>query len=130
MSRSFRKTRGFTLLEVLIAFTILALGLTALLQAFSAGLAGVTRAQAHVQVVLAARSLLDQAGPLIPLDPGVTQGETEDGLVWELSIQPTMPDAGAGPELLPVETLSVSATVAGAWGARATLSTLRLRERE
>ena len=48
------RARGFTLIEILVAFTILAVAMVALVQAFSSGLRGLGSAEASA-VALACR---------------------------------------------------------------------------
>lgn len=80
--------RGFTLLEVIIAFAVLALALTLLLGTLS-GSAREVRASADAgRAAMHAQSLLDQVGVGEALRPGSRDGEFEDGRYrWNLSIE-------------------------------------------
>ena len=63
-SREYRRSRGgFTLLEVLIAFAILAVAMTALMQAFSQGLRGLEVAEDYATAIMLARSKMAEVGP-------------------------------------------------------------------
>ena len=83
-----RAKAGFTLLEVLIAFAILALSLGAILQAFGTGLVAITRAESHATAALQARSLLAEVGSSRPLEPGESVGDFDDGTLWTVTIEP------------------------------------------
>lgn len=76
---------GFTLLEVLVAFAILAVALTAVLQAFGGGLESVRRADAAALSLAKARSLLERVGAELAIAPGVLNGG-EEGAGWSISI--------------------------------------------
>ena len=78
--------RGFTLLEVLIAFAILALALGGLLQAFSAGFRGLERAEDYSTATLHARSKLAEVGPIIAVEENELLGEFENGFAWRVTI--------------------------------------------
>lgn len=81
-----RGRRGFTLLEALIAFTILAVALAALLRAFGAGIGGLTRAEAYGTAALHARSKLEEVGSVLPIEPGSREGGFDDGYRWRVDI--------------------------------------------
>ena len=53
---------GFSLLEVLVAFSILALALGVLLQSFSTGMRGVTQSGLYSRATLLAESIFARAG--------------------------------------------------------------------
>ena len=74
-----RTARGFTLLEVLVSFVILAAASALLLGMLSGGLRQVTRARSDTEASLYAQSTLDQLGIDAPLEPGVQEGEYGDG---------------------------------------------------
>ncbi len=79
--------RGFTLLEALVAFAIMAIAFTALLQAFGTGLGGLDRAERHALAALQARSKLAEVGVLIPLEAGRSEGELPEGGRWSVEIE-------------------------------------------
>lgn len=85
-----RKARvaGFTLLEVLIAFAILAISLAVLMQTFSHGINATRVAEEHAAAVMLARSVMDEVGRSIPLEEGEHEGDWESGLSWHLDIHP------------------------------------------
>ncbi len=91
-----RRARGFTLLEVIIAFALLGLALTLLLGSLSGGARQVREAELRTRAVLHAQSLLAEAGVAAPLQAGRQQGEWEQGRYhWELQVQPWVePRAG------------------------------------
>jgi general secretion pathway protein I len=93
-----RKAAGFTLVEVLIAFTILALALSALFGSFSSGLSAGLRAEDQSYLTLSGRSILSQVGASVDLAPGETSGELPDGTPWTLTVE----------EIQPLEQLLVS----------------------
>ena len=65
--------RGFTLLEVLVAFSIAAMMLVALLQAFTDGLDSVARSESQGTALILAESTLDAAGGAEPLRDGANR---------------------------------------------------------
>ena len=136
-----RREGGFTLLEVMIAFVILAVALGLLLGMLSRGLRQVAQAGNETEASLHAPSLLDTLGTLEPIAPGVRDGDFAKGRYrWRLQVdqaedpappppppegQP-QPTEGAGAPVLYRVVLDVE------WGARAPaqhlrFSTLRLR---
>lgn len=88
---------GFTLLEVMVAFVILAIALGLLLGMLSRGLHQVTQAQAETQATLYGQSLLDTVGTLELLEPGLKEGEFDHGRYrWRLQVEPA-PDPAPPP---------------------------------
>lgn len=81
-----KRNSGFTLIEVLIAFTILAIVLGVVFRALSSGLGHERTADLATARVLEARSILDRVGLDIPLEPGATSGELTNGEEWALEI--------------------------------------------
>lgn len=94
-----RQARGFTLLEVIVAFALLGLALTLLLGSLSGGARQVREAELRTRAVLHAQSLLAAAGVEAPLQAGSQQGEWEQGRYqWQLQVQPWVePRAGTVP---------------------------------
>ena len=129
--------RGFSLLEVLVAFTILALSLGVLMQIFSGSLrnADVTRDQA--QAVALAQSLLASAGVEATLVPGERTGVLDDKFRWLLRVSPFVQEPRPGEteavrSPLPLDLWEVAVRVA--WGGDSrlperalTLTTLRVQ---
>jgi len=108
---SMKRQRGYTLLEVIVAFALLALALTLLLGTLSGGVRqvraadDVTRASLHAQSLLAG---LDMDGPLHPQQ---REGSFEQGRYrWRLEIQPWLdprppqaPPLAGAPRLLQLD---------------------------
>jgi general secretion pathway protein I len=80
-------SRGFTLVEILIAFAILAVALTGLLRAFSGSLHATAKAEHYAAAVLSARSILERVGSEIPMQDGMQSGRTEDGTEWSIRMR-------------------------------------------
>ena len=79
--------RGFTLVEVVVAFALLAFALTLLLGAMTRASALVGRAESAGRAALHAQSLLHQAGVGEPLVPGTFEGTFEQGRFrWSLQV--------------------------------------------
>lgn len=92
-----RRARGFTLLEVIVAFALLGLALTLLLGSLSGGARQVREAELRSRAVLHAQSLLAAAGVEEPLRVGSRQGQWEDGRYqWQLQVQPYSEPRGDG----------------------------------
>jgi len=96
--------RGFSLLEVLVAFAILAVSLGVLLGIFSRATSATLASAQYTQAATLAESLLTLAGHEIVLEEGTVSGETESGFSWEL----TLFELDLSDEF-PTATLSVSA---------------------
>ena len=83
-----RRQGGFTLVEILVAFTILALVLLAAFGGTSTSLLLEHRAEFSRKASLLARSKLEQLGLSEPIKVGATAGTGEGGLTWRLSVTP------------------------------------------
>jgi general secretion pathway protein I len=104
MSR--RHARGFTLLEVMLAFVLLAGSLGLLMGMLSGGLKQVRDAGRDTEATLHAQSLLDALGTLEPIVPGHREGTLEDGRYrWAMEVETFDDPAPAPPEAQPVAPL-------------------------
>ena len=84
----YKSARGFSLLEVLVAFVILALVLGTLMEIFSGGLRNVGLAGEYQRAVLLGQSKLAAVGIELPLTEGESQGEFDPTYRWQISIKP------------------------------------------
>jgi len=83
------KQSGYTLIEVVVAFALLALAMTLLLGTLSGAAKQVRWSADAGRAALHAQSLLDQTGVGEALQPGRREGEFEEGRYrWSLDIQP------------------------------------------
>lgn len=119
-----RRNDGFTLVEVLVAFAILALTLAVVFRSISTGLASEQAATSATTNVLVGRSVLERIGSEIPLEPGSAEGSAAGGGHWVLTLIPVGGDGAdpAGSAVL----LRVDLTVTGADGRTLRLTTLKL----
>ena len=84
-----RAQTGFTLLEVVVAFVVLALILATVFQIFSAGLGRAGDLDEQSRALVLAQSTLAAAGVEDQLYEGETQGESGDRRYrWVLSVRP------------------------------------------
>lgn len=84
-----RRERGYSLIEVIVAFALLALALTLLLGTLSGATRQVRWSGDAGRAALHAQSLLDQVGVGEPLRPGQRDGEFDDGRYrWTLAVTP------------------------------------------
>jgi len=116
---------GFTLLEVLVAFVILTLVVTACLQVYSRSAEAEVRARWSERAHTLLRDRL-AAFETVGLRPGQSQqGETGDGLKWSVSAsQPIIGNGNAGSDRA---VIWITASVTDPAGAISTSSTARWR---
>lgn len=93
------RAQGFSLLEVLVSFVILALTLTVLLRAYGTSVRNAGLAEQHLRAATIAESLLARLGRDVALQPGEASGEI-GAYRWHWLIHPY--------ELPPVAPVSVS----------------------
>jgi len=122
-----RQSDGFTLIEVLIAFAILALVLGAVFRSFSTGLSSERRASLAVARALEARSVLEDVGAGIPLEPGQAEGELSTGDPWTLTIDAAAPVEGLEDYSNYVDAFRVAISVRNRHGEALSLTTIKLR---
>lgn len=77
-----QRSRGYTLVEVLVAFMIMALALTVLLRIFSNGVRSVAVSSDYAKAVLIGESRLATAGIDELLAPGETSGVDGKEFYW------------------------------------------------
>jgi len=77
-----RRERGFSLLEILVAFVILALAMGVIMRIFSGALNNIGTVDHHAHAVLVAESVLDSLGVETPLTEGELAGEDGQGYRW------------------------------------------------
>jgi general secretion pathway protein I len=95
---SARDQRGYTLLEVLVAFTLLAIGLGLLLAILSGGVRAVANASDTTRATLYADSMFATLGADKRLQAGHSAGILEGGKYhWTLDITPFVPPDAAPP---------------------------------
>lgn len=128
---------GYTLLEVLVAFALLAIGLGVLLAILSGGVHAIARASQSTQASLYAESILDTLGADHRLQPGHSEGLFEGGRFrWTLDIEPFTPPVPPPQQANPYttnagtqdfsENVMVHVVLRMQWGDRGTQQALRV----
>ncbi|MCG8354386.1 MAG: prepilin-type N-terminal cleavage/methylation domain-containing protein [Kiloniellales bacterium] len=120
---------GFTLLEVLVAFAILALILGVVFQTYSTGFRSAETASDHMTATLLAESKLASIGVTQSLEEGEAVGDFDDGYHWRTTIRPFRAEDGEADGPLPIRAYEITVTVG--WGDRdagpaVSLTTLRV----
>lgn len=89
--------KGFSLLEILVAFAIMAVALTIVLRIFGTGVNTAVISEDYNLAVQIAESLMARAGVESPLQVGETFGSEADKYAWRVGITPVAEPAGRGP---------------------------------
>jgi general secretion pathway protein I len=79
---------GFSLLEVLVAFTILAMLLGVLFQVFSGGLRAARAGDSYTRATVIAQSRLAAVGVEFPLEEGTSSGTADGTFHWRVIVRP------------------------------------------
>ena len=115
MLRLRNKHQGFSLLEILVAFSILTVSLGIVLKIFSTGITTAQVTGDYTTAVQIAKNLLDTAGNESPLKAGEITGSENKFYHWRVTVSPK---TFSSPELdlrdLPVTLFEVTAHVK--WG--------------
>lgn len=123
-----RRARGFTLLELVAAFAIFAIGVVIALSIGASALKMAKTSADYTRAALHAQTVLDALGVGEPLEAGSDAGDFDDGFTWEVAIteqEPPAADTGAVEEI-PIELYHVALVVRWEDGKReAKFSTLR-----
>jgi general secretion pathway protein I len=88
MPAQVNKQKGFSLLEILIAFSILALSLGILLKIFSAGVNNAVVAEDYTAAIQIAESLMAETGVETPLQTGQDSGLENEKYHWLVEVSP------------------------------------------
>jgi len=84
---------GFTLLEVLVAFVVLALVGGMLLQLFQGGLRNIDSGRHITHASLLAKSKLTELQAITNIESGDFEGRFDETYSWRLSLEPYVQDA-------------------------------------
>ena len=108
------RSRGFTLLELVIAFVVFALALGALMEVNASSLRAARRSAQMTEAALLAKSKLDEFGVGVELDEGRENGRFEGtDFSWELDVRKEEPPPTATGviEAVPVDLYRLDLTV-------------------
>ena len=84
-----QRQRGYTLIEVIVAFGLLAFAMTMLLGSLTNATRQIRTSSEYGRAALHAQSLLDQAGVGQALTRGESDGELEEGRYrWVMKVEP------------------------------------------
>ena len=92
MKRSLSKVNGFTLLEVLVAFSIFTVSLGILFQIFSKGTNAARLGDEYTQAVFIAQSRLASIGIESNPDIGEYRGRENNNFHWVMTVRPYDPN--------------------------------------
>jgi general secretion pathway protein I len=81
-----RRSGGFTLLELLLAFVVFALSFAVVLEIIGGSVRSTVRAKQYSEAALLAQSVMEMVGTEYPVEPGFWEGEAPGGYRWSLDV--------------------------------------------
>jgi general secretion pathway protein I len=85
------RSRGFSLIELLAAFVVFAIGFGVMMEMTSSSLRNARVGAERTEVALWAQSKLDIAGIDAPIKPGAASGEFDRKYRWEMNVTEWQP---------------------------------------
>ncbi len=85
--QSAKRNQGFSLLEILVAFTIMAISLGIVLKIFSSGVNTAVISEDYTIATQIAESLMAKTGVEEPLISGETSGTEDDKYQWKVKVE-------------------------------------------
>jgi len=82
---------GFSLIEMVAAFLIFAIGIGVLMQILTTSMHSARTSSDYTMAALWAESKLDVVGVGAPIEPGTSSGRFDDNYAWQLDIQQVDP---------------------------------------
>ena len=92
-----RRQKGFTLIEILVAFVVLAVVGGALLELFQGGLRNIGLSGEYSHASLLARSKLSELRSRSQLPMGESSGTFDDTYEWQMTVEPYVDENGEAP---------------------------------
>lgn len=127
MNLKITNQQGFSLLEILIAFSILAVSLSILLNIFAVGVTTASVAEDYTTAVEIAESLMAKTGIETPLQAGQIEGVQHNKYHWQVLVQPfELASEPVDNTTLSAALFKVSVTVSWGDGRKIKLVTLKL----
>ncbi len=96
-------SNGFSLLEVLVAFTLFSVALGVMMQIFSRGVNGASLADHYAKAAMYAESKLAAIGLEEALKEGTTSGKFDDDYAWQVTVKPYVDPAPRDQQALDFE---------------------------
>lgn len=92
------KNQGFTLIEVLVAMTIVGVGVVTLLEVFSSGLRLGSKSSVRTDSIAVSRQVMDEVLARPDLNQGANAGRSTNGTRWQMEVS-TVRDREPGLDL-------------------------------
>lgn len=89
------RQRGFSLIEMLAAFVVFAIGFSVMMDVAASSMRNARRAAENTEAALWAQSLIDAAGVDSKLEPGGQSGEFDRKYRWDMQVSEWEPPADA-----------------------------------
>ena len=129
---SFQIDGGFTLLEILVAISIMAICLTVILQLFSGGLKSGRLSDDYTRGVFHAREIMEEILASEALAEGVSEGHFDDSYSWKAEVI-RVEQTDEEESKLPLDTFTIKVQVT--WGETERkklfeLETIKVQEKE
>ncbi len=83
-----RNQNGFTLLEILVAFTLLAMTFATIMEIIAGSAKNTVKASQSTKIAILAQSKMDELGLFEVLEEGSSSGDFDDNTSWSLEIMP------------------------------------------
>jgi general secretion pathway protein I len=91
MKPFYSPARGFSLIEMVAAFLVFALGIGVLMQILANSMHTARQSADYTMAALWAQTLLDTVGVGAPIGPGQSSGDFDGNYTWQLNIQEVDP---------------------------------------
>jgi general secretion pathway protein I len=115
-----KKQKGFTLLEILVAFTLLALTFGAVMEIITGSAKNTVKASQNTKIAMLVQSKMDELGLLERLEEGSSQGDFDYKTSWTLEVTPydVINEGGSDQEIAAIELLQVTLIVLSELGSK------------
>lgn len=128
----FQADSGFTLLEILVAISIMAICLTVILQLFSGGLKSSRLSDDYTRAVFHAKEIMEEILVSNALEEGISEGRFDDSYAWKAEVV-RIEQLEEEESRLPIDTFAIKVQVM--WGGanknkRFELETIKAREKQ